>query len=399
MNTCLEQVGGGTDCIVLIPAYNPDAALCVLVHSLSKTRAFARIVIVNDGSQPHCQAVFESVARHPGVTVLHHAINLGKGAALKTGLNHICCHHSRAIGVVTADADGQHLVEDIVRVAEALAVNPHDLAIGVRRFDGEVPFRSWLGNRLTKLVFRMLVGMTITDTQTGLRGIPLDFATTLLRLKSSEYEFELDMLIQSKFRNVAVRECEIETIYLDGNKSSHFDPLWDSLKIYFVFFRFIVASLMTTACAMIMFFGVWAASDNVLASEISSRALGILINFLLVKETVFHSRKKLVPTFAKYLTLVFVLGLVSYLMILGMMQFGNLGILTAKVATALLLYLANFAVQRDFVFGVHELASSNTTNKAAIVDTVSTPLAPVLPMKRFATQEALGSDEVKKEAA
>src|SRR6266852_2454174 len=218
---------------VLIPAYQPGEALLSLVKALAETD-LATIVVVDDGSGPEFGAWFRDASACPRVLILRHAVNLGKGAALKTGLNHVLCELPHVAAVVTADADGQHHPEDVCRVAKAVAEHSTELVLGARRFQGGgVPLRSRLGNTATGLLFGLLVGQRLIDTQTGLRGIPIGFAPHLLRVTSNGYEFELDMLVLCKHLGVRMREVEIRTIYLDSNISSHFSPILDSMRIYF----------------------------------------------------------------------------------------------------------------------------------------------------------------------
>ena len=183
---------------VLIPAYNPDHRLKMLVEELRRSKRFAEIIVVDDGSRDDCRPLLDALAALPKVTVLRHAVNLGKGAALRTGLNHFCCTRPHGGGVVTADADGQHLAADVQRVAQRLEEAPESLILGSRQFAAPAPLRSRLGNLATKYVFWGLLGKKLEDTQSGLRGIPRQLARQLLRLKNPGYEFELDMLIHCR---------------------------------------------------------------------------------------------------------------------------------------------------------------------------------------------------------
>jgi glycosyltransferase involved in cell wall biosynthesis len=219
----------------LIPAYNPTSELKELVGDLLKN-GFERVVVVDDGSEVASKLLFDSLKDKDRVVLLRHAVNLGKGAALKTGLNYIYCHSGADSGVVTLDADGQHLVEDALKVAVALIKHPESLIMGTRVFDKDVPLRSRIGNVITRHLFRLLTGINLTDTQTGLRGIPKDYIPPLLKIKSNGYEFELDMLIACKYTGVVIVEQTINTVYIDGNRSSYFNPIIDSMKIYFVLF-------------------------------------------------------------------------------------------------------------------------------------------------------------------
>ena len=147
--------------------------------------------------------------------------------------------------MVTVDADGQHQPKDAARVADALRTSPSDLILGARSFRYDVPIRSKFGNSLTCVLFRILVGQRITDTQTGMRGIPRDFIPQLLRTKARGYEFEIDMLLICRQSTLSIQEVRIVTVYIDTNRASHFHPVLDSLRIYFVLFRFTLAALST----------------------------------------------------------------------------------------------------------------------------------------------------------
>ena len=218
---------------ILIPAYRPDHLLVELVDQL-RSDGFDDLVIVDDGGGREFAPLFEALQEK--ATVLVHPENRGKGAALKTGLAFLAQARPQEIGTVTVDADGQHRPQDIRRVAQELISHPQALTLGVRSFtQAGVPLRSRLGNLLTRLVFWVLVGKFVRDTQTGLRGIPQQVMPELISLKPDRYEYELEMLLACRKREF--RQVTIETVYLDDNRSSHFDPVADSLKIYATLFR------------------------------------------------------------------------------------------------------------------------------------------------------------------
>src|SRR5580704_18628592 len=123
---------------VLIPAYRPSDSLLEVVQALVE-KALPHILVVDDGSGPTFRALFDRVAALPGVELLRHATNMGKGAALKTGINYALCKYPELIGVVTADADGQHHPDDIERVAESMVLHPDSLVLGCRTFHTDVP--------------------------------------------------------------------------------------------------------------------------------------------------------------------------------------------------------------------------------------------------------------------
>ncbi len=331
----------------IIPAYKPDSPLITLVKEL--TDKDFHLIIVNDGSGNAFDDTFKACA-HPNVTQLIHAVNLGKGQALKTAFNYFLNNSSiQSIGVVTADADGQHLVEDIVNVSEALTRHPLALNLGVRNFSKGVPFRSRFGNNLTRYIFKFLIGHSLSDTQTGLRGIPRGFLNSLLKTNSNGYDFELDMLISAAKQKIKMREVPIQTVYKENNKSSHFNPLVDSFKIYFVFFRFLIFAIVSGLLDFLAFSFAFMAFGEVLISETLARIFSGTCNFLLNKELVFKSKERLLPEALKYATLclvnlVFSYGLISSLVFLGA------NVYASKLIALTGLFVANFAIQKVLVF-------------------------------------------------
>lgn len=223
---------------VLIPTLNPTENLIQLIATLT-AQVNVAIIIVNDGSNLTCQPIFDRLVKYSQVVLLNHAVNLGKGAALKTGLNYAFLNYPDLAGIVTADGDGQHTAEDILAVGKMVEQHPNQLIVGSRNFsrDVPVPYRSKVGNLITRKIFKTVVGMNISDTQSGLRGIPLYLVPNLLEIKSQRYEFELEMLLKYNHSGKKIIEQSIHTIYLDGNQSSHFRPIIDSLKIYTALFR------------------------------------------------------------------------------------------------------------------------------------------------------------------
>ena len=217
--------------VVIIPAFEPGPDLVHIAEAVAATHPRA-LVVVDDGSSAAAADVFRALAGLDGVTVIRHGRNLGKGEAIKTGLRHVRENFPDAAGAVTMDADGQHALEDVLRVGEVLQREPGALVLGERAFHGEVPLRSRLGNSLTKAIVNVTTGLRLTDTQTGLRGIPFGLFEAVLGIGSSRYEFELDMLFLCRERAIPVVGVPIRTLYIEGNRSSHFRPLHDSVRIY-----------------------------------------------------------------------------------------------------------------------------------------------------------------------
>jgi glycosyltransferase involved in cell wall biosynthesis len=334
---------------VLIPAYVPEAALPETVAAVLE-RPFRAVVVVNDGSPTSCEALFETLRAMPRVHVLAHAENLGKGASLKTGLGFIAGAFPGCVGAVTADADGQHSPRDIIRVGEQLAANPRALTLGARRFDGETPLRNRLGNQLSRLAVGLVVGQWLKDTQTGLRGIPSRLFDRLLAIPASGYEFELDMLTAAKHAGCEFVETPIQTIYLSGNCSSHFNPLLDSMRVYFVLLRFGLVSVQTALIDNLVFLGLFSVGGGLLLSQAGGRLAGMTFQYSAARRAVFLSDVSHRKTLPKYVLLAAVSGGVSYLLIRLLWDVGGMAVLPAKLLAETVLFFVNFAVSRDFVF-------------------------------------------------
>ena len=334
---------------VLIPAYVPEASLPQTVAALLE-RPFRAVVVVNDGSPASCEALFDQLRAMPRVHVLAHAKNLGKGASLKTGLGFVASAFPGCAGVVTADADGQHSPRDIIRVAEQLAANPQALVLGARRFDSATPLRNRLGNQLSRLAVGLVVGQWLKDTQTGLRGIPRRLFDRLQAIPASGYEFELDMLTAAKHAGCEFVETPIQTIYLGGNRSSHFNPLLDSMRVYFVLLRFGLVSVQTALLDNIVFLGLFSVGGGLLLAQAGGRLAGMLYQYSAARRAVFLSDESHRKTLPRYVLLATTSGVTSYLLIRWLWGVAGMAVLPAKLLAETALFFVNFAVSRDFVF-------------------------------------------------
>jgi glycosyltransferase involved in cell wall biosynthesis len=334
---------------VVIPAYRPSAGLIELVRNLT-AKPLPAIVVVDDGSGPEFRDVFDGLSEFPNVRLLRHAVNLGKGAALKTAFNYVLCEFPDLTGVVTADADGQHHPDDIERVANRLAERPDALILGAREFGGDVPLRSKIGNIATRALVRALLGQKLADTQTGLRGIPAALLPRLLRVESTGYEFELEMLIAAHHLAVPIVEQTIQTIYERGNPTSHFNPLVDSMKIYFVLLRFGSVSLVSALLDNLVFILTVHRLGSVLGAQALGRVFSIVFNYATVRSSVFYSHQQHKSTLPKFLALTIASGTCAYGGIHLLSTKFGVGVVAAKLTVETFLFFVNFAVQRAFIF-------------------------------------------------
>lgn len=332
---------------VLIPAYKPDRRLNQLVDDLLAA-GFNNLVVVDDGGGEPFREIFNDLLGK--ATVLVHEVNRGKGAALKTGLTHIM--KTPGVSVVTADSDGQHTPDDIKKIADVLIAKPDTLVLGVRD-KSQMPPRSKFGNTLTCGVFGLTTGLWVTDTQTGLRGLPASSLAPFSVLEGDRYEYEMNMLIDTAKRKVKVEEVKIETIYIDNNAGSHFNAVKDGLRIYKLLFRqvgaFMGSSLLSSLVDYIMFLLLrWLVPGIMLVAVAGARIISSLFNYFVNRDVVFKAKSDH-GSFIRYYLLVAVIMLLNYL---GIMLLTNLCIpdLIAKIIMDTLLFVVSYRAQNKLVF-------------------------------------------------
>lgn len=349
---------------VIIPAYKPDEKLIVTVTELAAL-GFDDIIVVNDGSGEEFAPVFEKVKNIPECTLLLHEVNRGKGAALKTAFAYFNENRPNGIGVVTADADGQHMSKDIVATAEKMAENKN-IVIGVRDFsDPAVPARSKFGNRITSGVFRLFLGMKISDTQTGLRAFPREGLSLIASADGDRFEYETNMLMLINRMGLPFEEVKISTVYIDENKSSHFRIFRDSIRIYSLIIKYIFSSCAAALADAGVFwavkqFGLLAVLPVPLTftASIVARAVSSIINYLINAKVVFGSSAN-GKTLVKYYSLAIVQLAVSAAAVyfceklLGV----TLPVLSTllKIAVDTVLFFISFRIQHKWVFSNKEV--------------------------------------------
>lgn len=349
---------------VIIPAYKPDEKLIVTVNELISL-GFDDIIVVNDGSGEEFAPVFEKVKNIHGCTLLLHEVNRGKGAALKTAFAFFCESRPNGIGVVTADADGQHVSKDIVAAAEKMA-ETKKIVIGARDFsDPAVPARSKFGNRVTSGVFRLFLGMKISDTQTGLRAFPSDTIPTISTADGDRFEYETNMLMLINRMHIPFEEVKISTVYIEENKSSHFRIFRDSIRIYSLIIKYIFSSCAAALADAGVFwavkkFGIFAFLPIPLTftASIIARAVSSVINYLINARVVFGSAAN-GKTLIKYYSLAVLQLAVSAaaVYICENLLSVTLPLLSTllKIAVDTVLFFISFRIQHKWVFTSKEV--------------------------------------------
>lgn len=337
--------------VVLIPAYQPDQKLLELLTELSEY--VSDIVIVDDGSGTGYGDIFG--AAREKAKVISYEVNRGKGGALKEGLTFIRDNISAPYAVVTADADGQHTVRDILRLFEAAEEQDDALILGSRKIEGRIPFRSRFGNTVTRAVFHLATGRRVYDTQTGLRAFSDRQLEWMLQIPGDRYEYEMNVLMYWVKQKKPISEIWIQTIYTENNESSHFNPLKDSFRIYREILKFSGSSLVSFLVdygLFCLFYRLtevlWQAPAVVLAN-VCARLISAAVNYCLNRRVVFHSNASVAASAGKYAVLALGILIANTLVLKGLVTLG-LASWLAKLLTEVLLFGISFYVQHRFVF-------------------------------------------------
>lgn len=347
---------------IVIPSLEPDQRLLKLLddirNQISKT---IPVILVNDGSSEKFEGIFQTAVNQYQVKLLVHSINLGKGAALKTAINYILDDLPNVIGMITIDSDGQHLCKDVINCGQLFLSNPNSLILGVRNFSSDIPFRSRFGNVLTSKLLNTLGGIKVSDSQTGLRVIPRYFMKQLLNLSGDRFEFELKMLFEAQKQHLIIMEQPITTVYLEGNKSSHFKVIRDSYSIYSTFIKYVfptffkyAISSLTSFLVDIGFFTLTLAylkKSNFITITVAStiaRIVSAIVNYLINRHLVFKKNSDF--SFIKYGLLAVVQIFASSIIVTGAHDLTLWNPTVLKIIVDSLLFLVSYHIQRNYIF-------------------------------------------------
>jgi len=357
--------------VIAIPSLNPTPALIVLLKALRR-QCEEPILIVNDGSNTDCAGIFAALVDIENCEIISHVVNLGKGRALKSAFNYCLNKYPDLQGVVTADADGQHLPEDIIKCLHVMKQNPGKLILGCRNFDDKsVPWKSRFGNKLTRGFFRYILHLNISDTQTGLRGIPADYMKILMNKFGERFEFETIMLLETRNENnkktFPITEYTIETVYVNDNRETHFRPLVDSLKIYRIIFKYllqiisiffisgVLSALLDQGVFALMFYKILPALNlpPLIFAVVVARCISLLFNYTLNRNVVFRKQENFfdAKTFCSYLALCVVIMFSSYgLLKLSHALLPGINMVVKKIVIDSCLFIVSYKVQKNLIF-------------------------------------------------
>ena len=350
---------------VVLPSLDPDEKLIAVVDGLLEY-GFTDIILVNDGSkQENLHYFTDLAAQHPEIHLLHHEVNKGKGAALKNAFRYFLANRPDGYGVVTVDGDNQHHPADTRACCEHMLKTGHTV-LGCRDFNqADVPARSSFGNKTTSMIFSIFVGMTISDTQTGLRAIPSGVLEELVEVYGDRFEYETNMLLAFKTKGIVFDEVKIRTVYIEENKSSHFRVIHDSWRIYKLilahFFRYTLSSLAsavvdTGAYSLLSALLPFSGFALTAAAGVIARVISSLLNFFMNQRLVFKTNVDTKKAMLRYYMLALpqmaaqVLLTQGVYALLGIPDSAN-GLRTVIYAVVMtVLYFMSYMIQQRWVF-------------------------------------------------
>ena len=352
---------------VVLPSLDPDEKLIRVVDGLLEY-GFTDIILVNDGSKAENLHYFTDLAAaHSEIHLLHHEVNKGKGAALKNAFRFFLENRPEGYGVVTVDGDDQHHPEDTKRCCEQMMASGN-IVLGCRDFTlDHVPARSRFGNHTTSAIFKIFVGMTISDTQTGLRAIPREQLKVLSAIEGDRFEYETNMLLAMKDNGMAFDEVKIRTVYIEENKSSHFRVIHDSWRIYKLilkhFFRYTLSSIVSAvvdtgayALLTVLLRDLVQAFALTAVAGVGARVISSLLNFFMNKKLVFKTNVSTGKAMLRYYMLALPQMAAQVLLTQGVYSLfsipdGATGLRTIIYAVVMtILYFLSYMIQQRWVF-------------------------------------------------
>ena len=339
------------DVAILIPSLNPRKNIIEIVRKLKESK-FNTIFLIDDGSKEDSKKNFRIVEEEFDVNIIVHKINKGKGASLKDGIKYIQ-ENTNLKGIVTMDSDGQHLIKDVEKVVDKM--NENSVVLGVRDFDKDgIPFRNKFGNKFSSWYLKVVAGKSISDTQTGLRGIPRKYFDMSVKTEGNRYEYEMNVLMEwCKDKNCKIEAVPIETVY-EKNNVSYFNPILDSIRIYKDFFKNIISSIICAVLDIVLF---WLILDvfglmNVFWSNTVARIISGFFDFTINKFWVFKNGRNQEgkKEFIKY-GILFIVQMFINSAIVDLLSkvFFNF-IILIKIIVNTVIYFANYFIKKRFIF-------------------------------------------------
>ena len=375
---------------VVIPSYNPDVKLSMFVDELIMS-GFSDIIIVDDGSdldEKKVTTAFEYVKAKKECTILHHAENIGKGMAIKTGLKYCLVERPKDTIVITADDDGQYTVEQIIECLEYYQEQHADMSkkdksecteqdecdkteltkrhilLAPRDFrDTSYAARKRMLNHVSGFVMKYLCSVNVKDVQTGLRFIPYEYISKLLAVEGNGFDYEVNMLVELKYQKLPYMEKQILIDPVAGQYADY-NPLRDIIKFLGVMVKYAVSSLSATVIDLVVFYllMLWCGSESsgfnesvgILVATIVARIISATFNCIVNKRTVFKSDMPLKGVIVKFYIFTMFRAMLSYGAVYGIAYFlGSYGAsltVVIKLVVDLILFFVGYDIQKKWIF-------------------------------------------------
>ena len=364
---------------IIIPSLDPDEKLSSTVDGMIDA-GFKHVILVDDGSsEEHKEPFRKALAEHPECSLVVHEVNKGKGRALRDAFAYVAENMPQIEGVITVDGDGQHTPADTLRLAQEMKARPGQVIMGCRDFSkSNVPTHNKLGNWISAFIYKAVYGIKLTDTQTGMRAVPAEYLKDFAeKVEGDRYEYETNMLIYIQDHGIPYGEIPIETVYLDGNDSSHFNVIKDSYRIYKPIILFVLGSCIATVVDLVVFtilnaltengVGLFAAaaafinkhfiSDYTAARlfipTVIARIVSSLVDYNFSRTKVFGSKDPARRTIWKYYVICVVRMLLSWLFLsflTNILHAQGLIVTLLKIIVDLILFFVSYNWQRKWVF-------------------------------------------------
>ncbi|MBR6641005.1 MAG: bifunctional glycosyltransferase family 2/GtrA family protein [Clostridia bacterium] len=330
---------------VIVPAYNPDEKLLEVIKDI-KSNNIDRIIVVNDGSKKECDEIFNSIKSD--VILLTHEINKGKGVALKTAMKYI-----KELGiedkVLTIDADGQHKMEDGIKLLENLESGKKEFVTGSRTFKEKIPLKNRIGNVINSYTFMLLSGKKVKDTLNGLRAFNTNLIEFLLEVEGERYEYEMNVIIQCAKNKINIKEVPIDVVYHEGENTSHFRAILDSIRIYGTMLVYLGSSFISFIIDYIVFILTMAVTKELIISNVIARVISATCNFLLNSKIVFRQKKITIKQVVQYAFLAIFVLVINTTLLQIITNKLPLPALT-KVITEVIILAFNYIIQKKIIF-------------------------------------------------
>ena len=345
---------------IVIPALEPGEDVLGYIDELLAQDLYP-VIVVDDGSGAGYADLFGCIAQKSHCTVLTHEKNYGKGHAIRTAIKYYMAEVSDCSGIVTVDCDGQHSVRDVMRICQAMHENENKLILGCRDFDESTPTRSRIGNRLTSILMRLLYDIKLSDTQTGLRGLPNALLPWSATLSGERYDYELNMLIYARRHDVEYYVVPIQTLYFDNNSGSHYRTIVDSAHILFRVLRSLLQFGGSAAAAGIVEIAVFVLvtkllvvgmplGTRVMFGTMAARCCSSVVNYACNQRIFAAKESKSRGSIVKYLILWLSLMGLSIVAVSGLSYISGIDEVFVKIVIDLVLSVLSYQVQLHWVF-------------------------------------------------